>query len=285
MRSRLATLKDWSRSLPIRGRLGPGRTTGTRGPAIRGTVADCVTQAFEADCLVCGQWGTFTKERPSLRETYSCAHCNGMLRYRAQAEAIIRHFGTPRTRSIAQLVEHGGLDSLHVYEPGVAGPFRRFFRHLPHYEQSYHWDEEATAAGRRPGVENQDLMALSFPDAVFDLVVTSDIFEHVRRPYVGFAEIRRVLKPGGMHVFSVPLIAPMRPTTVFRVDTSGERDVHLEPPHYHGSPVTGRSLVYTDFGADMLAELDAIGLPTEALELDLPFADLRRLLTFVSTKT
>ena len=42
-----------------------------------------------------------------------------------------------------------------------------------------------------------------FDDNTFDLVVSNQVFEHVQNPDVAFAEIRRVLKPGGLslHVF------------------------------------------------------------------------------------
>jgi hypothetical protein len=72
--------------------------------------------------------------------------------------------------------------------------------------------------------------------------------------------------------------------TVTRVDTSTGADVHVLPPRYHSAPKGGRSLVYTDFGADMLEDLAAAGLPTEVLAFETPFEDLAALLTFVSLK-
>jgi len=126
-------------------------------------------------------------------------------------------------------------------------------------------------------------MNLSFANDSFDLVISSDIFEHVRKPYAGFSEIHRVLKEGGMHIFSIPF-RPTLPKTTYPVDTSGSQDVFLEPPRYHGSQATGQSLVYTDFGADIFDELAEMGLPTIAHELQTPHSDLRGVLTFASTK-
>ena len=51
----------------------------------------------------------------------------------------------------------------------------------------------------------EDVMALSYADASFDLVLTSDTLEHVEDPMKGMEEIRRVLRPGGRHVFTVPI--------------------------------------------------------------------------------
>ena len=39
----------------------------------------------------------------------------------------------------------------------------------------------------------------TFADASFDLVITSDVFEHVLDPSRGFSEIARTLRPSGVH--------------------------------------------------------------------------------------
>jgi SAM-dependent methyltransferase len=241
-------------------------------------------EVFEGTCLVCGGWGEYRREadRP-VRETYKCASCSASLRYRAQAQVVLRYFGNSTAHSVADLVGQPSFRSLAIYEPGFIGPFRRYLRKLPHYTQSIYSYDQATCDKRAMGLENQNLMALTFPDDAFDLIISSDIFEHVREPYKAFREVYRVLKRTGMHIFSIPF-SHSQPETVHRVDTSGPEDIFLEPPRYHGSPATGRSLVYTDFGLDMLDELDKIGLPTDMHELQTPQTDLRRVVTFASTK-
>jgi ubiquinone/menaquinone biosynthesis C-methylase UbiE len=136
---------------------------------------------------------------------------------------------------------------------------------------------------RAIGLQTQDLMNLNFADVTFDLVISSDVFEHIRKPYKAFGEVRRILKNGGMHIFSIPFSVD-RAETVYRVDTSGPEDVFVEPPLYHGSPSTGQSLVYTDFGLDMLDQLRKMGLPTKLHELETAHTALRRVVTFASTK-
>lgn len=49
-----------------------------------------------------------------------------------------------------------------------------------------------------------DLDALPFPDGHFDVVTCSWVLEHLRQPERVFAEVSRVLKPGGRFLFITP---------------------------------------------------------------------------------
>jgi SAM-dependent methyltransferase len=52
-----------------------------------------------------------------------------------------------------------------------------------------------------------EITALPFGNEGFDLVVAFDVIEHVEDDQRAFAELTRVLKPGGRLIFSVPLHA------------------------------------------------------------------------------
>jgi 2-polyprenyl-3-methyl-5-hydroxy-6-metoxy-1,4-benzoquinol methylase len=68
-------------------------------------------------------------------------------------------------------------------------------------------DREALAEAERRGIETHwaDLdQPLAFDDASFDVVVAGELLEHLRDPASLVTQIRRVLRPGGMFVASVP---------------------------------------------------------------------------------
>lgn len=50
----------------------------------------------------------------------------------------------------------------------------------------------------------EDALALSFPDNHFDLIISSEVIEHVGQPAKMVAEIGRVLKPGGLALMTYP---------------------------------------------------------------------------------
>ena len=216
----------------------------------------------EGRCSLCGWQGTFRRLHRSERETLACGACRATLRYRGQAEVICERIDAGRSRTLADLVDNGALSALSIYEPGISGPLRRWLCRAGRYEQSVYDPTLPSGTRRADGSICQDLMATAFADASFDLVVTSDIFEHVRKPFAAFLEIRRILKPGGLHVWTVPIGLPPPAETRARVDTTGPHDRLLLPPVYHGSGSDGLSLVYTDFGRDIGRVLGGMGLPT-----------------------
>src|SRR4051794_30840957 len=159
-------------------------------------------------CGVCGHEGEYVVTGAPTRESHECAGCRASLRYRLQAAAIAATYGHPEA-SLAELVTARPFSSFALYEPGTIGPFRRVLRDLRGYVNSYFWPD-VPLGEERDGVRCEDLRALTFGDAAFDLVISSDILEHVRGPMEAFAEIHRVLRPGGVHVFRCHSIGRFR---------------------------------------------------------------------------
>jgi SAM-dependent methyltransferase len=94
------------------------------------------------------------------------------------------------------------------------------------------------------------LTRLTLDDESLDLFITQDVFEHVLDAARGFAEIARVLRPGGLHVFTVPWYW-WKPTLV-RVRRGEHGLQYPEPPDHHANPVDpSGSLVITEWGWDL----------------------------------
>ena len=121
------------------------------------------------------------------------------------------------------------------------------------------------------GSRCENLERLTFPDSSIDLHVTQDVLEHVFDAASVFKEIARSLRPGGMHVFTTPLVNKERPTEVcarLRPDGTVE---HLTEPEYHGNPISEKgSLVTHRWGYDICEFIfHASGLCTEMVHLDM----------------
>jgi len=215
-------------------------------------------------CSICGYKGKFVNNGSrSIRENGLCPDCKASLRYRHQASIILRNYSSSPLQPFSQLVVEPSFQKLFIYEPGIIGPFRNYFKDRTNYITSYFWDGIKSGCYHN-GIRCENLEQLSFDDNTFDLIISSDIFEHIRKPYAAFGEIKRVLKPGGRHIFTIPMSWPLSRKTKFRVDTSGETDIPIAKPAYHGSPMDKKgSLVYTDFGLDLVKHLKSIGFLTD----------------------
>jgi len=108
------------------------------------------------------------------------------------------------------------------------------------------------------GVRCEDVQALTYADASFDLVTHTEVLEHVADDARAFAELFRVLRPGGRLLFSVPLQAG---PTFERARRHAGAIEHLAQPSYHGDPYRAgaRILVFRDYGEDIAQRLALAG--------------------------
>lgn len=237
--------------------------------------------AYGGNCEICGEAQRFERTQRAIRETYRCGVCKGSLRERAQAAVIVSCFPQANVSTLKELVKRPEYEKLRVYEPGVTGSLRKWLCSATQYCQSDYLSPEYRYCPSI-GIAHQDLEALTFNDACFDLVVSSDILEHVRHPEVAFREIARVLKSGGLHIFTVPMQDPLRNASVRRVDVSKGEDVHILPPRYHGDGKGGQSLVYTDFGADIEQILSNAGFRASLVRYSCSSAIASRVITVLA---
>jgi methionine biosynthesis protein MetW len=93
-------------------------------------------------------------------------------------------------------------------------------------------DKEALAEAARRGIETHwaDLdQPLELGDDSFDVVVAGELLEHLRDPHRLVAEIRRLLKPGGTFVASVPNAYRLKGRLRFLAGRAPESDpTHLQ---------------------------------------------------------
>lgn len=192
------------------------------------------------------------------REGRTCEHCGSNLRSRQLALALVssinNELGTTAS-CLHELCNSPRVTSLDVAEINFVGGLHTFLKKLPQLRYSEFGSKE-------PGVPSEDLMCLSYPDATFDLVITSDTLEHVPDIDVALGEISRVLKPSGMHIFTVPVVWD-RPATRQRAIIDNGKVVHLLPPSSHGAK--DEFLVFYEFGADFIKRCEEAGFKVDLI--------------------
>ena len=86
------------------------------------------------------------------------------------------------------------------------------------------------------GIRNEDVQKLTFNSESFDLITSTEVFEHVPDYLKGFKEIYRVLKKDAFFCFTVPVFEISKQICKLHQDGSL---LWLAPEEYHGSRLTG----------------------------------------------
>lgn len=208
-------------------------------------------------CPCCDKPADFLAVNPWLRDHFVCLRCKSIPRQRALMMVLDRRY--PNWRDLA----------IHESSPTGGGASARIRAECKGYVSSqYHPDAKF---GQMVGdSQNEDLEAQTFADESFDLVITQDVLEHVYRPAVAFAEIARTLKPGGAHVFTVPIVNKHRPSQPWATRNADGSPNFLHWPEYHGNPVDARGAPVTfQWGYDIVGFIrEACGLDTTIEAID-----------------
>lgn len=67
------------------------------------------------------------------------------------------------------------------------------------------------------------VLDVSLPDKSFDTIISTQVLEHVEKPWIMVKEIGRVIRPGGICILSAPFIIPYHadPNDFFRYTKNG----------------------------------------------------------------
>jgi sulfatase maturation enzyme AslB (radical SAM superfamily)/SAM-dependent methyltransferase len=218
-------------------------------------------------CLLCGERGLFPLENPNLvRDSLACPSCGALNRWRQLARGLLRYLRCRKfnATTIPELANELPNTDVVIYDTYSMYPLSRCMERAgAHYLTSEFYAHLAPGTVVRPNHSCQDLSRLTFADASVDVVLATDVFEHVRLHREAFAEIYRVLRPGGALVFTVPFVYEYEQNDIFvRVNDPlrPDADEDLHPPTYHGDPLHGSGArVFRIYGRELFSELQASG--------------------------
>lgn len=118
-------------------------------------------------------------------------------------------------------------------------------------------------------VVHQDICNMELIYNPVDLVVHSDVLEHVPDFKRTLAETRRVLKTGGAAVLTALRLPDLSTDRVLsHLNPDGTITHFVDPPEYHGDPFTGSILAYYTFGWESLDNLKEVGFPDAFVTLE-----------------
>jgi SAM-dependent methyltransferase len=243
------------------------------------------------ECNICGFIGRPFYDFPNLelrrehkigllRETLHCRKCDSSMRDRVLARQLLLQISYKNNKiynSIKDLKQADLMD-IKILNTDAYSAISKLLKDFPNYIRSSFTDPENLDSLIGSNYYNINLEKIGFPDNYFDIVLTSDVMEHVRDIDAAHREIARILKVGGKYIFTVPY-DPTCLTHHILVDTQHSVDRHLVKPQYHGDPINGGIIAYRVFGKAIYADLNAFNLNLLISDfLDLTRLDLKRVI-------
>ena len=247
-----------------------------------GSYLDAVRHGWFERCTCCGAfaamlhrrdvipprlvelWGISPRlaEAFACKESFNCSACGAKLRARRIARVILDLYpASEPIASVAEWARRPELASIRVAELNrIDGLHEAIAGHPGLAYSDFHPDVKI--GSYVDGVRSEDLCSLTYADNSFDLILTSETLEHVPHLFDALAEIHRVLKGGGRHVFTVPVL-PGVPATFARSVRDPDGTVrHVATPICHPGGDQGYPVFY-EFGADLPEILRGAGFDVD----------------------
>lgn len=146
-----------------------------------------------------------------------------------------------------------------VYELSSHGAFHKYLKLNFDFLTTSDYMPEITGGTMYKGRTMQDVENLTYFTNTFDAVTSTEVFEHVANDHKGFTEVLRILKPGGVFCFTVPLNLDLEKTTERAYLDENKQIVHLLEPEYHGDYMKNGILAFRNYGIDILDKLKEAG--------------------------
>lgn len=152
-----------------------------------------------------------------------------------------------------------------IYELSAHGAFYKYLLPRFPYLTTSDFIPGVTSGIMHKGRTIQDVEHLTYFSGSFDIVTSTEVFEHVADDTQGYREVFRVLKPGGILLFTVPIDI----TTVKTIERAYRNEkneiVEVLEPEYHGDYMGKGILAFRNYGTDLLEKLKAVGFTSVEL--------------------
>ncbi len=132
--------------------------------------------------------------------------------YQVMREAEERHFWFRGSRAVIfdwvdrAIAEMGACRRAVDVGAGTGGVLAGLGERADAWGVEYHEAGARFCAGRCLRVAQGRLPMLPFADDTFDLAVSLDVFEHIEDDIAAMAEVRRIVRPGGRLIATVPAL-------------------------------------------------------------------------------
>ena len=189
-----------------------------------------------------------------LRESQFCPLCGNSQRTRILARAIMQKIPFAGTKYFSEWIAKANNSSITIAEINACGKLHAILTKNSNIKYSEYPSSRLLTrlCNSLKRVPQEDITRLSYPDNSFDLVLHSEVLEHVPDTEKALRECRRVLKPKGICLFTIPIILTRKTIQCAYVQNTTGEVIYRKLPSYHGMDNRKDSLVWWEFGYDII---------------------------------
>lgn len=194
-------------------------------------------------------WVSASPTTPNFRERLLCTECSLNCRLRFVVRCVRQLVASHPGRVTRGYVYEQATPLFRALKGRIAGA---------EFEGADYLDDELNPGTIRGGARHEDALKLSFQGECFDSLLATGVLDHVPDVGLALSEARRVLRPGGSLIATVPF--HFTDASVRRCDVVDGVVRPLLPEMRWGRSVSRfGTLVFWDFGWDLLEMVRAAG--------------------------
>jgi SAM-dependent methyltransferase len=243
-----------------------------------------VCSGLEMHCPICGHDTGMTYDFPDvhlrrahgiglLRETLHCKSCGASMRDRQMAIGLLlviaqRLGQSERDLQAYRKRPHGNLT---ILDTDSFSSINRVMRGMPGYTHSQFRPELRNGDILPDGSTNVNLVDIPFQTGNFDVIMTSDVMEHVAEDERAHREIFRCLAANGTYIFTVPYDPCLMGNRKLTQRTSKATPHFFIEKQVHGDPHASSGIIaYRIYGQQLIDGLREIGYEVRFDEIENP---------------
>ncbi len=194
----------------------------------------------------------------------TCHLCNWKIQLKINNDEMgvrcTRCFATPVSQMMGHIFKQfQTTKTKKVYELSSRGAFVKFLKTQKFNLTLSEYFDDIKFGKYNNGIQCQNVEELTFESDSFDICTSLEVFEHVENDLKGFKEIYRVLKSGGIYIFTVPI--NLNNKTIERTKIIDGKRENILLPEYHSDSIrgTGQVFCYRNYGYDIVDRLTESG--------------------------
>jgi len=210
------------------------------------TITDDLAQSWQLTKL--------QRQQLDRRESSFCPKCGNSLLNRSLAQAIVNQIQLPKVYSLIEWIKRANRKGIRVAEINSCGKLHLSLRKISRlYYSEFNLDRNKLSFWQKLRTpRHEDITKLSYHDNTFDLVLHSEVLEHVCDSHQALLECRRILKPNGICLFTTPLIPKRKTKKCVDQNPENKEIIYQKNPSFHSGDNKKNNLVWWEFGGDFI---------------------------------